>query len=133
MCLWLLKISYFKSSRWNLCTALMQQETLCSLTIVITCNEWSIRKNFIRETLHKKWSFPLKISSTNETKSAVLHFLCSESLGSADYFQSFPGMVCFCFCFVCLFFVFLFFFLQKYSLEVKKTNPTLQKHPKKPI
>ena len=63
--------------------------------------------NFMKKTLLKKWSFPLRISSVNVTKSAVscgfdhtyedilngkLHFLCSENSsivkwGYKDHFK----------------------------------------------
>ena len=93
------KISQSSYSKKNLLMAaseeilkeeLMPKLHLCFLgiSLVMLCRKW------LTPTLHKKWSFPLRVSSVNVTNSAVycdlvtiteeirngkLHFLCSES------------------------------------------------------
>ena len=64
-----------------------------SYSIIKKLKELKIGKGLVPETLHENWSFPLRISSVNVTKSAVfcgfshiywrnpqwkLHFLCNE-------------------------------------------------------
>ena len=55
--------------------------TSMQVFIIFETNHWNVRKCFL--TLHKKWSFPLRISSVNMTKSAVFIF-CAELCPSPD-------------------------------------------------
>ena len=42
-----------------------------ALLVVVLENPGTISEKIVRQTLHKKWNFPLKTSSVNVTKSAV--------------------------------------------------------------
>ena len=73
-----LKISFIKSVPWVQFSNYLDRKSLNSMywqvTVSCTCADVSNFKHrgksiFLKKSLHKKWSFPLRISSVNEIKS----------------------------------------------------------------
>ena len=62
---------YLRRDQKNYIRALIKwMNKLCFIVVVLSLNKF-LTLDFDKLTLHKKWSFPLKISSVNVTKSAV--------------------------------------------------------------
>ena len=69
-----------------------------------------LRGWFSHNTLHKEWSFPLRISSVNATnlilfteefRNRKLHFLCSDMVRTSSFIFIYLSKLILCWCFCC--------------------------------